>query len=1015
MAISKEDFLELAMDYLLNNPEQRDNFYEDLLELLHQGDIITTADISDSVLIKQIIDNIDWTLIEDHTTGEDNYFNGENGLYTSLKEFLNKKINTLNNDYNRIDLGKLGWDEAYWNNSVAKLLQIMAQRLDLDTTKDYENSGLLIEVVSPPSDSGKIDTQHLRGGIAPEGAGVAELRIVDMLNADAANSFINENDLYEIYRFYENITINDNIGYNVLFKATAAKLLSKMEADEQLTNGEIDQLNEAIVSGINTDEQKFQISYSDTQFYSINGSYVNFKVVSEPWVVPWYNIDGDSYSRVRDSDKKISTLTNKEQLNFTRKQVGETKFIRLIMPKYKRKVEVEDLDRDFWVIGQVIDGISITLFDDNGPLKSIIEGILKEIGQLWENIIYLWLALALLSKKKTYDQTHSEVVILSYNEYNNHLKYDNFNEINTSIENCTNELNYLINKYPDYNLIIMPVIRTHNYEQNYYRAVKYPGIWVYDRNEESPEWKVYKFNDNNNNNGITIDMINYKDKSYGILEEEENYDYIYPLEDADTKSLSNKARYYNLGRDEIKLELSLVNGGLEGNASIEIKDVGEFLVENNWNNLVEYSLDTDNNGIDNVNLIINMKKNQCQPKASDTGNISISQGYYQGELLSFYKTAGLLSNEIEFIYVELMPEYSKTHMNQTVYDSIITNVHDYNSDKAINADLVLQKYFEEYIQNEADINKIYVLVGHFYYSEEANGNSHNDSSVYYYIDENDKLQQGTTVNGADGQKEIFRKGPQGVDTGFVLYVPDTESGHHNCYSFCNGVNGMWAYSDYQLVEVKETDPYKPFFRGNSAYRIELYLKQGETIRRKTNWLMKYITLACITSAASSDPSDPNKRNDNDKYVESIWNSGRYNIYCHNWGGNGHYYNINERIFSYYIYFDDNENPKLATVKLEREGIDGESKRYDGRFIETTIGNPDIINQYDNPNIQTEVEIQGVNMLHVLGKNTTNNQNPDPKLNPPKYSPEDWPQYEECPNNGFYNPYNNESEIADEGE
>ena len=53
-----------------------------------------------------------------------------------------------------------------------------------------------------------------------------------MLNADAANSFINENDLYEIYRFYENITINNNIGYNVLFKATAAKLLSKMEADE---------------------------------------------------------------------------------------------------------------------------------------------------------------------------------------------------------------------------------------------------------------------------------------------------------------------------------------------------------------------------------------------------------------------------------------------------------------------------------------------------------------------------------------------------------------------------------------------------------------------------------------------------------------------------------------------------------------------------------------------------------------------------------------------------------------
>ena len=998
MAISKEGFLELAMDYLLDNPDQRDNFYEDLLELLHQGDIITTTDIPDSDLIKQIIDNIDWTLIENHTTGEDNYFNGEHGLYTSLKEFLNKKINTLNNDYKRIDLGKLGWDEAYWNNSVAKLLQIMAQRLDLDTTKDYENSGLLIEVVSPPSDSGKIDIQHLRGGIAPEGAGVAELRIVDMLNADAANSFINENDLYEIYRFYENITINNNIGYNVLFKATAAKLLSKMEADEQLTNEEIDQLNEAIVSGINMDEQKFQISYSDTKFYSINGSYVNFKVISEPWVVPWYNIDGDSYSRVRNSDKKISALTNEEQLNFTRKPNEETKFIRLIMPKYKRKVEVEDLNRDFWVIGQVIAGISITLFDDNGPLKSVIEGILKEIGQLWENIIYLWLALALLSKKKTYDQTHSEVVILSYNEYNNHLKYDNFNEIN----DYTNELNYLINKYPDYNLIIMPVIRTHNYEQNYYRAVKYPGIWVYDRNKESPEWKVYKFNDNNNSNGITIDMINYKDKSYGILEEEENYDYIYPLEDANTKSLSNKARYYNLGRDEIKLELSLVNGDLQGNVSIKIKDVGEFLVKNDWNNLVEYTLDIDNGGIDNVNLIINMKENQCQPKVSDTGNISISQGYYQGELLSFYKTAGLLSHEVEIIYVELMPEYFKTHMNDNVYDSIKNNPHEYNFNKAANADLVLQKYFEKYFQNEADMNKIYMLIGHFYYSKEANGTR--NKSTYYYI-EDGRLNNSNTVLNTQGIEEDFKEGKQGIDTGLVLYVPDTELGYHTYHNFSGSEIGMWAYSDYQTIGEALT-PSSPFFGGNSAYRIELYLKRGETVRRKTNWLIKYITLACIAGSTSGNPDNGNA---NDKYVREVWDSGRYNIYCHNWNGNNNYYNINERIFSHYIYLDDNENAKLATIKLEREDLD--NKKYDGKFKKTKNGNTEVISQYDGPNVQTEINIQGEgNKLQVLGKNTINNQNSYPT----GYNPEDWPQYEKHPNNGFYNPYgNDDSEFVGE--
>jgi hypothetical protein len=49
------------------------------------------------------------------------------------------------------------------------------------------------------------------------------------------------------------------------------------------------------------------------------------------------------------------------------------------MPKYPRRVEVEDLDRDFWVIGQTITGISAFLFDDKSPIVSLFNSIYNEL------------------------------------------------------------------------------------------------------------------------------------------------------------------------------------------------------------------------------------------------------------------------------------------------------------------------------------------------------------------------------------------------------------------------------------------------------------------------------------------------------------------------------------------------------------------------------------------------------------------------------------------------------------
>lgn len=67
------------------------------------------------------------------------------------------------------------------------------------------------------------------------------------------------------------------------------------------------------------------------------------------------------------------------------------------MPKYIRNVEVEDLNRNFWAIGQVISIIDSYLFDEDGPYNKLFNDLLNEIAQLWENSLYLWATLSTIS------------------------------------------------------------------------------------------------------------------------------------------------------------------------------------------------------------------------------------------------------------------------------------------------------------------------------------------------------------------------------------------------------------------------------------------------------------------------------------------------------------------------------------------------------------------------------------------------------------------------------------------
>ena len=125
------------------------------------------------------------------------------------------------------------------------------------------------------------------------------------------------------------------------------------------------------------------------------------KDFSKYYVNPFNNELGESFLDARDDELK-EALRNSKNIDYT---IGDYKAIiedirkymtRLIMPQYKRRVEVEDLNRDFWVIGQNLTALNkVILKLGNEFLKNLI----AELTGIWDNIYRIWQALLYLDNK----------------------------------------------------------------------------------------------------------------------------------------------------------------------------------------------------------------------------------------------------------------------------------------------------------------------------------------------------------------------------------------------------------------------------------------------------------------------------------------------------------------------------------------------------------------------------------------------------------------------------------------
>lgn len=404
---------------------------------------------------------------------------------------------------------------------------------------------------------------------------------------------------------------------------------------------------------------------------------------TDEFVNPFYNIDGNSYNKVRAHDQIYDILRDAKKVQETRKHHSEIpitddestekleRWIRLLMPQYGRRVWVEDLDRNFWVIAQTIAAISAYLFDPNSPLPKTLEGLLRETTEIWENILYLWTEVFALSQntgggvrtivlplqKKT-NENGRRYDYFDNNSFYSYVIKNNYYDITMKAnfdEEVEKRLAYLLDQYKEEDLLILPYIRIDNYKHNYYSAAWYPGVYYYNRKLQ--KWEVKRIYEAvgehnrqlvvslrcDNNNPADTTSHRFSPYAYAVRQINNKIIWSCPFSDLPkTKTNSGRMTLYGAlrphhtisldkNRDIQTLNIDIEDaGGLfvdnepYDDATEKTKIIGGYKIQEQTDEAITLSYTKNNSFKIKENLQLNTKQIQVN-----------SLGYYLGEIISW--------------------------------------------------------------------------------------------------------------------------------------------------------------------------------------------------------------------------------------------------------------------------------------------------------------------------------------------------------------------------------------------
>lgn len=543
--------------------------------------------------------------------------------------------------------------EELWENFLSFLKDEKTQLSHMPIFESDFEYDSLFEFINNNADLSDNILSNLKTSFAAEGI---NLDAAGGLKGDSKNYFWNESMSRALARFYQNFDVN-------------YQQYRKVEMDTQPADWVKTWNFYYVLSGDDFVKNSNMSWSASTDYYLPDDDlgYLSIRFIKEAdaaysfsddrvWVLPFYNVDKKTYTDIRGADAIDSVLRNSNEMQFTRKQTGN--WIRLIMPKYLRKVEVEDLNRNFWVISSVLGAICNFLFGDNGPLKDLLESILKELVQLWENVLYLWATLAAMTQKDAITKMHSEILPISNNEFQDYIKFDNFDRPTFDKENLLPRAKYIIDTYSDCNICILLQVRDNNYKHNYYSKEVYPGFIFYDRNKE--ESKFLPLYINSSRDLFEIDAaaaLSADGARLGTLKENEmTYEYLSPA----TSAAYQTEPYYVLLRtvptafdvtydsDNTKIVINSL--------SFEVYDVASQIYGDRTDNKVyTFTKPSTTWDWDSDEAIITKTSSSLSPLSSTHESFGIEKGFYMGELVSYYGPVGEVTWRVKTNTIRAVP------------------------------------------------------------------------------------------------------------------------------------------------------------------------------------------------------------------------------------------------------------------------------------------------------------------------------------------------------------------------
>lgn len=602
-------------------------------------------------------------------------------------------IKDLTKAYTQVQtLRKNQSDLSIWNPSLHKLWQKLYRKYiplvaeySIDPRKVYEGTTIDEQIINNQPTFTTTDEEELFANINTYGIAY---RITDILNADAGANFWEnpydnitvkfpwvvpwynlDSESYSSVRADDKIpnVLSNEFGLNFTeYKQRRIELNNSYEQgyinddDEELNDRPFNLRTKDYFSVWNYPKIKVHISSNKNilhyaiRFYSFRRQGEDSFIRETGWLnleteneIELSNYEGIHYARiVLESDEEITpqditdsyiefiTDTDPNSANST------DPFVRLLMPQNQRHVEIEDLNRNFWVIGQVTTAIQNEMFNDG--INQLIKDVIKELADLWDNILFLWTAAAIIPQKPKYTKWKTIVVPIYENEFRPYYKYDDFDISNPSENYLKDIVSPILNEYQNVNLLIIPEIRSNNYEHNYYSKVSFPCVLKYDRNEEN--WIATQWLNATSDNSIKIEhsLNDNSLENYFIIQQDENKLYFgFVGLDSVIDNYCADGRSYILVR--YKISYTQEDSDITS-FQMNIYDLGYQILplEENHEGFVYYYVYS-YDPINQTSTIISQYGDDMQYSAThplNDGNATLKKGFYQGEILSYYHDKG---------------------------------------------------------------------------------------------------------------------------------------------------------------------------------------------------------------------------------------------------------------------------------------------------------------------------------------------------------------------------------------